>query len=130
MNGFLRKLFGDQGERAAAKFLKQLGMRVLKRQYLTRYGEIDLIMLDGDTIVFVEVKSRKSGTSGSPSERVDQKKRENSTRTGLAFLKQHKLLGHRSRFDVVSVVWPEGSRTPTIEHFKHAFEAVDFGQMY
>ena len=130
MNGFLRRLFGDQGERAAAKFLTKLGMRVIKRQYLTRYGEIDLIMLDDDTIVFVEVKSRRSGALGSPSERVDRKKRENSTKTALAFLKKYKLLGHRSRFDVVSVVWPEGTRTPTIEHFKHAFEAVDFGQMY
>lgn len=130
MNGFLRKIFGDRGERAAAKYLKAKGMKVIARQYLTQWGEIDLIMLDGDTLVFVEVKTRHSGKSGQPSERVDRLKRTNSTKAALAFLKTHGQLGHRARFDVIAIVWPENSKVPDITHIPNAFEAVDLGQMY
>lgn len=130
MNGFLRRLFGDRGERAAANYLKAQGMRVIARQYRTQWGEIDLIMLDGDTLVFVEVKTRESAARGRPEERVDRTKRTNSTKAALAFLKKHGQLGHRGRFDVVAVVWPKDSKTPEIKHIINAFEAVDFGQMY
>lgn len=130
MLGMLRRLFGTRGERAAEKFLQKKGLRVVARQFNTRWGEIDLIALDGDTVVFVEVKTRASEATGSPSERVDQTKREHSTKAALAYLKQKRLLGHRARFDVVTVVWPKDSATPTITHFEHAFEAVDIGQIY
>ncbi len=130
MNGFLRRLFGNKGERAAAKFLKAKGMKVVARQYATKWGEIDLIMLDGDTLVFVEVKTRRSSEGGRPEERVDRTKREHSTKAALAFLKSHGQLGHRSRFDVVAIVWPDEAQPPVITHFVNAFEAVDFGQMY
>lgn len=130
MNGFWRRLFGTAGERAAEKYLKQQGFRVIARQFNTRWGEIDLIATDGETIVFIEVKTRRSDAKGTPLERVDQTKREHSTKTALAFLKRHRLLGRRSRFDVISVVWPEDKQPPQIEHIRNAFEAVDFGQLY
>lgn len=130
MNGFWRRLFGTAGERAAEKYLKQQGFRIIARQFNTRWGEIDLIAYDSDTVVFVEVKTRSTDANGSPLERVDQTKREHSTKAALAFLKRYRLLGRRSRFDVVSVVWPDGKQAPQIDHIKHAFEAVDFGQMY
>lgn len=130
MTGFLRRIFGDRGERAAATFLKRKGMKVLARQFNTQWGEIDLVMRDRDTIVFVEVKSRHSTELGRPEERVDQKKRVNSTKAAYAFLKRYQKLGHRARFDVVAIVWPEGQAEPEITHFENAFEAVDFGQMF
>lgn len=130
MNGFWRRLFGTAGERAAEKYLKQQGFRVIARQFNTRWGEIDLIACDAETIVFIEVKTRRSDAKGTPLERVDQTKREHSTKAALAFLKRHRLLGRRSRFDVISVVWPEDKQPPQIEHIRNAFEAVDFGQLY
>jgi putative endonuclease len=48
----------------------------------------------------------------------------------LAYLKRHGLLEQRARFDVVTIIWPEGSRRPEIEHYKNAFEPTGFGQMY
>ncbi len=117
------KLFGDAGEKAAARFLKKAGLRILARQESTRWGEIDLICVDGETVVFVEVKTRKSGN---PAERIDQKKMKNMTKSAMAWLKKHNLLDRHARFDLVTVVWPEDARKPEIEHFENAFDAVDY----
>lgn len=127
----LRKLLGNRGERAAGRFLRrEKKMRVLARQFSTRWGEIDLICLDGDTIVFVEVKTRKSDEHGHPTEAVTRRKQEHLTRAAIYWLKKKRLLEQRTRFDVVSVVWPDGSSTPTIEHFVNAFDAADVGQLF
>jgi putative endonuclease len=131
LSGMLRKLLGDRGERAAGRFLRrEKRMRILARQFSTKWGELDLICLDGDTVVFVEVKTRKSDEYGHPTEAVTKKKQQNLTKAALYWLKKKGLLEHRARFDVVSVVWPEGAKTPTIEHFINAFDAADLGQMF
>ncbi|QDT35235.1 YraN family protein [Thalassoglobus polymorphus] len=127
--GWLNRLLGNRGERAAARFLKKSGYRILARQARNQIGEIDLIARDGETIVFVEVKTRSSATTGHPSEAVGFQKQKQLTRTALAWLKQRNLLDHRCRFDVVSIIWQDG-KTPVIEHFIHAFEAVGHGQFY
>lgn len=131
MANLIRKLLGDRGERAAARYLRrEKGMRILARQFSTRWGELDLICLDGDTIVFVEVKTRKSDEYGHPTEAVTRTKQQHLTKAALYWLKQRRLLEQRTRFDVVSVVWPEGSRQPAIEHFVNAFDAADLGQLF
>ena len=127
---WLHKLLGNRGERAAAKYLRRQGLRILRRNWQTRWGEIDLIARDGDTIVFVEVKTRASGVAGDGSEAVDALKQRHLTNAALAFLKQHGLLEHRSRFDVVTLLWPENAREPEIHHYRNAFPPVGFGQMY
>ncbi|MFN0053676.1 MAG: YraN family protein [Planctomycetales bacterium] len=121
---------GNAGERAAARFLKKLGYRVIARRHRTPLGELDLVALDGEVIVFVEVKTRRSTDAGHPFEAVDRRKQAQLTRLALAFLKQHGWLERRARFDVVSIVWPEGARHPQITHFRDAFEAVGEGQMF
>jgi len=127
--GWLRRWLGDKGERIAARHLKRQGFRILMRQARNRFGEIDLIAMDGDAIVFVEVKSRRDHKPGSPAEAVDAGKQRRLTRAALAWLKRRGLLGHRTRFDVVAVEWDAAGR-PEVRHFRSAFEAVDFGQMY
>ncbi len=131
MNRFLRAImnrtFGAAGENSALEYLKGIGYRELGRGYRTRYGEIDLIMRDGDGIVFVEVKSRREGH---PEEAVDEQKQRKLTLTALQYLKNHKLLDISARFDVVALVWPETGKAPTIRHYKAAFEAVGRGQMF
>ncbi len=123
------RVLGDRGERAAAAYLRKRGMRIIVRNYKGAGGEIDLIARDGDTLVFIEVKTRQAGT---PAEAVTPEKQKRITRAALAFLKKHDLLnaGVPSRFDVVAVVWPEADRQPRIEHFPNAFEAVGEGQMF
>lgn len=131
MNPILRalmsRLLGDRGERAAARFLRRQGFRVILRGYRTPLGEIDLIARDGDTLVFIEVKARRQGT---PAEAVTPEKQRRLTLAALRFLAEHGLLEQSCRFDVVAIVWPDGRRTPQIDHFRNAFPAVGRGQMF
>jgi putative endonuclease len=124
---FWNRLLGDRGERAAARFLRRRGLRVLLRGYRTRLGEIDLIARDGETLVFVEVKARRQGV---PAEAVTPEKQRRITLASLHFLRKYNLLDIRSRFDVVAIVWPDERGQPQIEHFPNAFEAVGRGQMF
>ena len=127
LRAFWNRLLGDRGEREAARFLKARGMRVMVRGYRTAQGEIDLICRDGDTLVFVEVKSR---AQGQPAEAVTLEKQRRLTLAALHFQKRHGLLEQRCRFDVVAIVWPGGPKPESIEHLVHAFEAVGRGQMF
>ena len=124
---FWNRLLGDRGERAAARFLRRRGLRVLPRGYRTRLGEIDLIARDGDTLVFVEVKARRQGV---PAEAVTPEKQRRITLAALHFLRKYGLLEVRSRFDIVAIVWPDERGEPQIEHIPNAFEAVGRGQMF
>jgi putative endonuclease len=130
MKEWLRGLLGRQGEKRAASFLKQNGIRVLAKGVANQFGEIDLVGLDGDTIVFVEVRTRRSLDAGHPAESVTPEKQGRLTRAALAFLKQNRLLDRRSRFDVIAILWPAGAKSPQIEHYKNAFEAVGPGRFY
>jgi len=124
------KLFGDRGEREAVRYVRGLGWRILARKHRNRLGEIDLIAQDGDTIVFIEVKTRRSNAAGRPEDAITPAKQKQLTGAALAFLKKHRLLERRARFDVISIVWPDMSAAPEIEHFRNAFPPVGFGQMY
>ena len=124
------RLLGDRGERKAARFLRRKGYKILARQYSGRLGEIDLIALVEKTVVFVEVKTRRSDTAGLPFEAVTPAKQKKLTNLALVYLKRHGLLEYRARFDVVTVIWPEKAKQPEIEHYQNAFEPVGFGQMY
>jgi putative endonuclease len=124
---FWNRLLGDRGERAAARFLRRQGLRVLARGYRVHSGEIDLIARDGDILVFVEVKARRRGI---PAEAVTPEKQRRITRAALHFLRKHRILDQRCRFDVVAIVWPDDRREPQIDHIRNAFEAVGHGQMF
>jgi putative endonuclease len=121
---------GQQGERAAERYLKRLGYIIVARGVRGDLGELDLIAVDGRTIVFVEVKTRRSDDKGLPAEAVDEEKQRRITRLALAYLKRHDLLEYPARFDVVAVIWPSSAREPMIEHIKAAFEAVGPKSMF
>ena len=125
MRGWLAKLLGNRGENAAARFLRKRGYRILARNCRNHWGEIDIIARDGDWIVFVEVKTRSSHAAGHPAEAVTHRKQVQLTKLALGWLKQRRLLDHRARFDVIALTWPQGTSTPQIEHFVHAFQAQD-----
>ena len=121
---------GLRGEKAAARFLKRQGYIIVGRGERDRIGEIDLVAVDGKTIVFVEVKTRTSHDRGHPAEAVDRDKQRQLTRVALSYLRRHDLLEYRARFDVIAITWPADQKQPTIEHIKNAFEAVGSGQMF
>jgi putative endonuclease len=120
---FERKPLGRRGEDAAARFLKRLGYVILARGHRDNIGEIDLIAVDGRTLVFIEVKTRTSHDAGHPADAVDDAKQRRLTRLALSYMKRHDLLDCKARFDVVAVTWPNRGR-PIIEHFQNAFEPV------
>ena len=127
--GWLTLWLGNRGERLAVRHLKKLGYRILARQSRNRIGEIDIVALDGATIVFVEVKTRSSQAAGHPAEAVTFAKQQQMTRVALTWLKSRGMLERRARFDVIAITWAEG-RAPVVEHFQNAFEAVGRGQMF
>ena len=121
------RLLGDRGERAAARYLRRRGLRIVTRSYHTPWGEIDLVAREGNVLVFVEVKTRRRGT---PAEAVTPEKQRRLTLAALHFLRRHNLLEQRSRFDVVAILWVDDGRPPRIEHIRDAFEAVGRGQWF
>ncbi len=122
---------GQRGEVAAAKYLRRKGYKIISRGPRDVFrGELDLVAVDGRTVVFVEVKTRQGFQAGHPADSIDQIKQERLTRAALSYLKRHKLLDQRARFDVVAVTWPPEERRPTIEHFPNAFEPQGKGQMF
>jgi putative endonuclease len=125
-----RRWFGSRSERAAARFLKNLGYKIVARNFSCPLGELDVIALDQNTIVFVEVRSTEDEGVEKTAASVDDEKQRRLTRMALFFLQQKRLLSQSARFDVLIVSWPEGRREPVIEHHKNAFEATGRFQMY
>ena len=111
---------GARGEALAARHLKRLGYRILERNYRCALGEIDLIAIEGDTLVFVEVKTRSTVAFADPQESVGRAKQMKLVRAARHYLAGRGAQDSPSRFDVLTVVWPEGGK-PSIEHFPEAF---------
>ena len=95
---------GLLGENAAEEYLcREFGMTCLERRFRTKSAEIDLIMLDRDTIVFVEVKTRRSGTLGVGLMTVNAAKQKRIARGATLYLMNRHLLNRSVRFDVVEI---------------------------
>jgi len=95
---------GQIAENCARNLLEQHGLRTLTQNFRCKTGEIDVIMLDNDCIVFVEVRYRRQSKYGSALESVDQRKQRRVRQTALFFLQQHpKYQEHSCRFDVVAL---------------------------
>jgi len=115
------KIFGRWGEDAAEKFLKRKGYRILARNYRTRGGELDIVAMDGETLVFIEVKSRRSERFGGPIEAVDANKRARMAKAAFAYMSNELDSTPRCRFDVVGVR-SNGDGPETYELVRDAFE--------
>ena len=112
---------GNQAELLAQHFLEQRGFELVTRNFLCKTGEIDLIMQDSETLVFVEVRYRRETDLGSPLETITGAKQRKLTRTAQFFLQQH--FGNRwppCRFDAVGIIG-ELETSPTIEWVANAF---------
>jgi putative endonuclease len=113
---------GARGEKLACRFLRSHRYKILYRNFKSRGGgEIDVVCRDGDTLVFVEVKTRGGEEFGRPIEAVDRQKQLRVSKGGLAWLR---LLDNPDvvfRFDVVEVLWPAEGQ-PQFELIQDAFE--------
>ena len=88
------RALGQRGEGAAASYLKRRGYKIVARGDRAVLGELDLVAVDGRTIVFIEVKTRESHDAGHPAEAVDSSKQRRLTRLALAYLRRHDLLDY------------------------------------
>ena len=136
---------GSVGEAIALMHLKQLGYRLIEQNFRILGGELDLIMADHASVVFVEVKSLVTTTKDDPGEAVDDRKQRILTRGALAYLKQKGWLERPARFDVVTIQFTQHPKLYVdaatkkidlkrlmktafhVEHYRNAFEATGDG---
>jgi putative endonuclease len=119
-----RDELGRRGEDEAARHLKSLGYRILGRRERVLRGDIDIVALDGRTVVFVEVRSRSDTAHGHPAETVGRSKQRRIAELAAAYIRRHRLEDQSVRLDVVAVTFsaePDGQ--PTIEHYQNAFDS-------
>lgn len=114
-----RKRTGDRGEEAALRYLLREGYTLVERNYRTRFGEVDLILRDGDTLVFVEVKLRRNAAFGSPLEAVTARKQQTIRALAEGYIAEKDLDSQEVRFDVVGLL--AGTGSIEIEHLRDAF---------
>ena len=114
-----RHELGVTSEDQAAIFLKKKGYRILDRNVASKVGEVDIVAEDGETLVFVEVRSRTDPDQVHPAATVTKKKQRQIVRTAMAYCQHHKIRDTMIRFDVVAVLGPRGE----IELYQNAFEA-------
>ena len=113
---------GKDAENLACKYLQTHGLQLLHRNYHSKGGEIDLILQDKDSLVFVEVRYRARATHGSAAESVDWRKQSKLIKCARHFLQTHPDTASQAcRFDVVSVSGP----SDTIDWIQNAFIASE-----
>ena len=110
---------GLKGELAAKRYLKKKGYKILKTNYQCRFGELDIIALKDDCLVFCEVKTRSEGMIAPPQESVNHSKQQKMIKTALFFLQQHKSFMN-SRFDVIAITAKKDGQLQ-IEHLENVF---------
>ena len=110
----------------ACRTLRRAGIRIVARNYVCPHGEIDIVGLDGNTLVFVEVKARLSDRLADPEVNVTAAKRAHLTAAARSFIAQTDCFNLPARHDIISIVLPERGK-PQIEHFVDAFPAVPNG---
>ncbi len=115
-----QQIFGKKGEAIAVRQLKKEGYKIIETNYRTQLGEIDIIAKDKDTIVFVEVKARRSVHFGSPKRAVTTQKQKKISMVALYYLKATNQITAKARFDVVAVNLNRDK--PRVEIIKNAFE--------
>jgi putative endonuclease len=110
---------GKAGEDLACNFLEQNGLKILDRNFRFERGEIDLIAEDGEELVFIEVKARRSNTFGAPEDAVTEKKQEQIRAVAEGYLFTHDIDDRPCRFDIVAIEHRNGSTK--IRHIRDAF---------
>ena len=117
-----KKISGDQAENTACEYLQAQGLQLIERNFLCKRGEIDLIMKQADTTIFVEVRYRRNDHFGSSAESVDWRKQAKLLATAEHYLQSHpKAAKGACRFDVVALTMQ--NQQPKIDWIVDAFQA-------
>lgn len=113
---------GRKGEQLAASYLKRKGYAIIANNYRRAHGEVDIIAKDGETLVFVEVKSRKNRAFGNPIDAVNPVKQKRLQFMARQYMAERELCHVNVRFDIVEILWGDTAKqTVKIHHVKNAF---------
>ncbi len=115
----MKKKLGQWGEDTAARYLLSKGYKILARNYFTRYGELDIICERGNTLTFVEVKTRRNSKFGFPEESITSRKKEHIRKAALSYMEAARHSYREISFDVISIMLEAG--TEKLNHIKNAF---------
>ena len=115
-----RQAVGAYGERVAAKHLEAEGLVILERNWRCSDGELDLVLRDGDDIVFCEVKTRRGGRFGTPAEAVVHRKVLKLRHLANRYMRESGVRAREMRFDVIEVLLPPRG-AHRVEHIRSAF---------
>ena len=115
-----RHQLGREGERLAEKLLRRQGLKTVTRRFTTPVGELDLVMRDGDTVVFVEVKTRHDRDLADPEDAVTARKQRRLLRAARWFIHHNGWQDRPCRFDVVAVTLSDAG-PPEFQHYPDAF---------
>jgi putative endonuclease len=119
MSPINRRIQGKIGEDLAARFLEQNGFKIIERNYRFERGEIDLIAEEGEELVFIEVKMRRSPVFGAPEDAVTEEKQEQVHTVADGYLFEHNIDNRLCRFDVVAIEFK--NEKADIRHLRNAF---------
>ena len=109
------RVVGRYGENVAAQYLTKHKYNILGRNFSCRFGEIDLIAWDGESVIFVEVKARKDASFGLPREAVNRRKQQTIVQCANYWLFKNKQTGVPVRFDVIEIL------DDKVNHIQDAF---------
>lgn len=113
---------GNRGEEIARRYLEQKGFRLVARNVRTRFGELDLVCRHGETLVFIEVKTRRAGVRVGPLDAVSQSKAGRLVRLAEAYVAEHWKREIPWRIDVVAVEFDRGGQFASVTHIPNAVE--------
>ena len=123
-----QKRLGDWGETEARRYLETNSYVFMERNFRVPEGEIDLVMQDGDIVVFIEVKTRTSDSFGMPEESVSGAKRKRLLRAACAFLQERERIDASWRIDVVAIEASPNWTIQRLDHYQSAFD-IDFNSL-
>lgn len=98
------KELGRRGEKAALRYLERRGFEVLDTNWTCPFGEADVVAFDGDSLCFIEVKTRRGAEKGFPEEAVDARKRAKYEKVAACYLREHAYVDVHVRFDVIAIL--------------------------
>lgn len=113
---------GKWGENLAYKYLEAQGYGIRDCNWRSSFGELDLVALDGNVIVFVEVKTRTSSAYGEPEEALTKAKQRHLIESSLAYLQEHKISDQDWRIDVIAIEAKPSGQIIRFDHYKNALE--------
>ena len=116
----IRKRLGARGEDAAVDHLDRIGIEIIERNWRCALGEIDIVARDGNVLVFVEVKTRKQLSAGSPEEAVNSAKQQRYSKLARAYLQDHEYTDAETRFDVIAITVTAKNRA-RLRHVQNAY---------